>query len=174
MNPNIDGQVSMFDATPDNHHENRVSRDQMFMEIAKVVAQRSTCDRARVGAVLVDPLNHVISIGYNGSPHGEPHCDEVGHLLHEGHCIRTIHAEENCVSHALIISSPEMIHPFTLYVTHYPCIKCQAMLYETCMSKGIKMLVIYEREYNGHTHFECLRGVNEVLQFSHYEVDKKN
>lgn len=173
MSRDVDGQVSIFDVLPDNH-KNRISRNQMFMEMAKVVAKRSTCDRARVGAVLVDPLNHLISMGYNGSPHGEPHCDEIGHLLNDGHCIRTIHAEENCISHAFIVPHDEIDTPFTLYVTHYPCIKCQAMLYETCMSRGIKILVIYEHEYNDHTHFEYLKGVGEVLRFSHYEVDKKN
>ena len=72
----------------------RPSWDEYFLEIAKVVATRSTCDRANVGAVIAK--NKVIlSTGYNGAPRGLPHCNDVGHEIVDGHCIRTAHAETN-------------------------------------------------------------------------------
>ncbi len=70
----------------------RPSWDSYFMKIAEDVALRSTCDRAMVGAVLVRE-KHIISTGYNGSPAGLEHCDDIGHLMVDGHCVRTVHAE---------------------------------------------------------------------------------
>lgn len=101
----------------------RKSWDQYFLEMAQSVAERSTCDRARVGAVLVSPEHLVISTGYNGSPPGLPHCDEVGHLMIAGHCRRTVHAEAN----ALLLAG-ERARGGTLYVTHSPCLECQKLL----------------------------------------------
>ena len=138
----------------------RISRHRMFMEMAKIVAKRGTCDRAQVGAVLVNQFNKVVSIGYNGSPHGEPHCDEVGHLLFNGHCIRTIHAEENCLEGLTLCGK------YTMYVTHYPCPKCQITIYEKLREDCATMLVIYDSMYGEPTAFEKLKEVHEVLQFS--------
>lgn len=70
-----------------------------FLNIAKEVASRSTCPRASVGAVIVKD-NHILSTGYNGAPPGEPHCTEVGCLMENNHCERTIHAETNAVAQA--------------------------------------------------------------------------
>lgn len=142
----------------------RISRHKMFMEIAKTVAKRGTCDRAQVGAVLVNEFNKIISIGYNGSPHGEPHCDEAGHLMFNGHCIRTIHAEENCLE-----GVPQLIscgRPYTMYVTHYPCAKCQIALFERLKHDDGTMLVIYDQRYGPSTSFEGLREIHGVLQFT--------
>lgn len=70
-----------------------------FLEIAKLIGTRSTCPRARVGAVLVKG-NRIISTGYNGSLPGTPHCTEVGCQMEDGHCQRAIHAEVNAVAQA--------------------------------------------------------------------------
>lgn len=100
----------------------RISRDEMFIRIAQVVAMRSTCDRANVGAVLVKD-NRVISIGYNGSKPGEPHCDEIGHLMENGHCIRTLHAESNAIDFAIKMY-PGGVKGLVIYCTHFPCMSC--------------------------------------------------
>ena len=60
----------------------RQSWDYYFMTIAKDVAERSTCPRAAVGAVIVKE-HHILSTGYNGAPAGEPHCTDVGCLMVE-------------------------------------------------------------------------------------------
>ena len=69
----------------------RVSWETYFMNIAREVATRSTCDRKHVGAVIVRDKT-ILSTGYNGSIKGLPHCDEAGHEMVEGHCVRTTHA----------------------------------------------------------------------------------
>lgn len=75
----------------------RKSWNEYFMDLALNVATRSTCDRAFVGCVLVNSDNRIVSTGYNGAISGNPHCDEVGHTLRDGHCIATIHAEMNAL-----------------------------------------------------------------------------
>lgn len=144
----------------------RISRDQMFMSIALIVAERGTCDRARVGAVLVDPNKNIVSIGYNGSPSGEQHCEDAGHIMYNGHCIRTVHAEQNCIDKVELLKEGQ----YTMYVTHYPCAKCQIALYEKLMGNPYtKMKVIYNNGYNNTTAFQDIIAVQEVLQFSHFE-----
>lgn len=70
------------------------------MKIAYAVSECSTCDRAFVGSVLVlDKC--ILTTGFNGSPTGQAHCDEIGHLLVEGRCLRTIHAQTNAIIQAL-------------------------------------------------------------------------
>ena len=93
------------------------------MSLAKIVATRSTCDRLRAGAVLVKD-KRIISTGYNGSPPGLPHCDgEAGHKLEEGHCIRTVHAEENCILQAAVLGGAST-KGATIYTTYSPCYQC--------------------------------------------------
>jgi len=77
----------------------RPSWDEYFLSIAEEVAARSTCPRASVGAVVVRD-NRILATGYNGSLPGEPHCTEVGCLMENDHCERTIHAETNAIAHA--------------------------------------------------------------------------
>ena len=73
----------------------RISRDQMFMDIAEVIAKRSTCLRNNVGAVIVESHN-IVAIGYNGPASGCEHCT-ISTCLGKG-CSRSIHAEENAIN----------------------------------------------------------------------------
>jgi dCMP deaminase len=99
----------------------RASWDEYFMSIAQVVATRSTCQRKYVGAVIV--RNRIIlSTGYNGSIRGMPHCTDVGHMMEDGHCVATIHAEANAIIQAA--KSGVMIDGATNYVTASPCWNC--------------------------------------------------
>lgn len=100
----------------------RPSWDDYFMAIARIVGTRSTCDRLESGAVLVKN-KRIISTGYNGSPQGLPHCDDVGHLMEEGHCVRTIHGEHNAILQAA--STPgASTEGSTMYTKYTPCIHC--------------------------------------------------
>lgn len=92
------------------------------MAIARIVATRSTCDRLEAGAVLVKN-NRIISSGYVGSPPGLPHCDDVGHLMEEGHCVRTIHGEHNAILQAATIPGAST-EGSTMYTKYTPCIHC--------------------------------------------------
>ena len=79
--------------------DSRVSWDEYFMNIARVVATRATCDRKHVGAVLVRDKT-ILATGYNGSARGLEHCDDAGHMMEDGHCVRTVHAEQPAQSAA--------------------------------------------------------------------------
>jgi dCMP deaminase len=117
----------------------RPTWDEYFLDIAFSVAERSTCDRAHVGAVLVRD-RRILATGYNGSPAGLPHCDEVGHLMVDGHCVRTLHAEQNAIIQSALhgVSSEGA----TAYVTHQPCLTCAKML----INAGIER-VVYAGDY---------------------------
>ncbi|MBI2415492.1 MAG: cytidine/deoxycytidylate deaminase family protein [Candidatus Kerfeldbacteria bacterium] len=99
----------------------RPDLDQYFLNIAAVVATRATCDRAQIGAVLVKD-KYIISTGYNGAPHGLSHCDDIGHLMENDHCVRTTHAEQNAIIQAAVHGSSTK--DATLYCTHSPCKIC--------------------------------------------------
>lgn len=82
------------------HVDSRPFWDPYFTSIAEGVAQRATCNRAKVGAVLVSPDHRILATGYNGSAPGEPHCLDVGCDIVDGHCQRVQHAEVNAVAFA--------------------------------------------------------------------------
>jgi dCMP deaminase len=99
----------------------RMDWDTYFMRIAREVAGRSTCDRKHVGAVIVRDRN-ILSTGYNGSISGMPHCDDVGHMMENDHCVATIHAEANAILQAA--KNGVMINGASLYVNASPCWNC--------------------------------------------------
>ncbi|MCX6082843.1 MAG: cytidine/deoxycytidylate deaminase family protein [Chloroflexi bacterium] len=108
--------------------------DSYFMKIAYAVSERSTCDRALVGCVLVLE-KRILTTGFNGSPAGQEHCDEIGHLMIEDHCVRTIHAETNAIIQAALHGVST--RGSTCYVTHFPCINCTKAL----INAGITRIV---------------------------------
>ncbi|WP_042339172.1 deoxycytidylate deaminase [Desulfosporosinus youngiae] len=122
--------------------EKRPSWDSYFMQMAQVVAGRSTCLRRQVGAVIVKD-KQILSTGYNGSPSGLQHCDEIGCLRQslgvpsgERHEIcRAVHAEQNALvqaaKHGVAINGAD------LYTTHQPCVLCTKLL----INAGIKRVV---------------------------------
>ena len=104
---------------------NRVDWHTYFMNMAKQAATRSTCDRKHVGAVIVRDKT-ILSTGYNGSIRGMPHCDEVGHLIENDHCIGTVHAEANAIIQAA--KNGVGIDGGELYTTASPCWSCFQLL----------------------------------------------
>ena len=119
----------------------RESRDVILMVHSHVVALRATCDRARVGCVIASSGGRILSAGYNGSTPGADHCDEDGHLMKNGHCIRTVHAEANAISNAA--SNGVGINGCIAYCTHRPCILCSKQM----MCAGI-IKIFYSNEYD--------------------------
>jgi len=106
------------------------------MAVAKIISTRSTCDRLQSGAVLV--LNkRIISTGYNGSPPGLPHCNDGGHMMEEGHCVRTIHGEHNVILQVAIIPGAST-EGSTMYTKYSPCIHCAKYV----VAAGIKRVVV--------------------------------
>ena len=145
--------------------EQRPSWPEYFMTITAQVAERSTCPRAKVGAVIVRDKN-ILATGYNGAPAGLPHCSEVGCLIYssqtpsgerEENCYRTIHAEINAIAQAA--KNGAGIAGADIYVTHTPCIHCLKVLINT----GVRR-VYYEREYKRHTLDELLGHSGVALE----------
>lgn len=114
----------------------RPSWDDYFMAIARIISRRATCNRLHAGAVLVKN-KRIISTGYNGSPPNLPHCDDSGHLLEDGHCVRTIHAEHNAILQAAVIGGTST-NGSTLYSLYSPCIHCAKYI----IAAGIKRVVV--------------------------------
>ncbi|DAC72307.1 MAG TPA: cytidine deaminase [Thermoplasmata archaeon] len=113
--------------------EARPTYDEYFMEMAHVVAKRSTCLRRKVGAILVKD-KHILSTGYNGAPKGLKHCSETGCLREnlnipsgERHELcRGLHAEQNAIIQAAVFGVS--IKGSVLYCTNTPCVVCVKML----------------------------------------------
>jgi dCMP deaminase len=133
----------------------RAPWDEYFMNIAQVVSTRSTCPRKYVGAVVV--RNRIIlSTGYNGSIRGLPHCSDVGHMMENGHCVATIHAEVNAILQAA--RSGVMIDGGTLYVTASPCWSC----FKASANAGI-LRICYGEFYRDERIFEVAKQANIEL-----------
>ena len=123
----------------------RPSWEEYFMEIARLVARRSTCLRRQVGAVVVKEKN-ILATGYNGTPSGITHCSQVGCLRQrlgvpsgERHELcRGLHAEQNAIiqaaKHGINIGGA------TLFSTHSPCVICSKMI----INAGVKRIVFLE------------------------------
>lgn len=111
----------------------RPGYDEYFMKIAKIVAERSTCLRRNVGAVIVKE-GRILATGYNGAPKGLRHCEEVGCLRSqlnipsgERHELcRGVHAEQNAVIQAAVFGVS--IKDGIIYTTHFPCSVCVKIL----------------------------------------------
>lgn len=115
----------------------RITRDQMYMEMARAAAKRSTCFRASVGAILVEDKRRVMAIGYNGPEAGEPHCTGVVCAREGQGCHRAVHAEYNAL-HIAGHSTGRL----TMYCTHSPCNTCARHMHARGVSR-----VVYENEY---------------------------
>ena len=133
----------------------RASWDDYFMSIAREVASRSTCDRKHVGAVIVRD-RMILSTGYNGSIRGLEHCDEAGHMMENGHCVATIHAEANAIIQAA--RNGVAIHDATFYTTASPCWSCFKML----ANAGVKRICFGEF-YRDHRIFETAQRLGIEL-----------
>lgn len=125
----------------------RPSWDEYFLKVVDTVAERATCDRGKNGSIIVKD-KRILATGYVGSPPGQPHCDEVGHLMRKvfdedgnisQHCIRTIHAEANALIQAAKFGIS--VEGATMYSKMEPCFACAMMI----AGSGIKRLVVQKK-----------------------------
>ena len=125
----------------------RPSWDRYFMDIARMVATRSTCMRRSVGAIAVND-RRILATGYNGTPKGLRHCEEVGCIRQQMNIpsgqrhelCRGLHAEQNCIIQAAVHGV--QLDGSTIYCTFQPCVVCAKML----INAGITEIV-YEGGY---------------------------
>ena len=147
--------------------EKRPSWDEYFMKITHDVAERSTCIRRRVGAIIVKN-KRMLATGYNGAPSGLAHCAERGCLREKmgipsgerQEVCRGLHAEQNAIIQASLYGFS--IDGATIYSTTKPCITCAKMI----INAGIKR-VIYEGDYPDQLSLEMFQEAGvEMRDFS--------
>ncbi len=146
--------------------------DAYFMQIAHLVATRATCPRRQVGALIVRD-KRIVATGYNGAPSGLPHCPPGGPdhdwpegCMRAGHCIRSLHAEQNALLQAAKIGVA--CEGATLYVTCQPCNTCAKM----AINAGI-VRVIYEGDYPDDFSLELFRlSKLEVFRYRDGELEE--
>lgn len=114
----------------------RPNWDEYFLKLAMLASERATCPRMHCGCVLVKN-NHVLATGYNGSLPGDEHCEDVGCLVENNHCIRTNHAEMNALVQAANLSGN--LEGATAYITNMSCTTCAKAL----IAAGIKRVVVF-------------------------------
>lgn len=136
------------------------------MEIAHVVARRSSCVRRQIGALIVKE-KRILATGYNGAPSGLPHCIEIGCLRDElgipsgtrHEICRALHSEQNAIIQAALhgISTKDS----TIYCTHQPCSLCAKAI----IGAGIRR-VVFEGDYPDENAVEMLNMANvEMVRF---------
>jgi len=143
----------------------RPSWDEYFLQLADLVASRSTCMRRHVGAVLVRN-ERIIATGYNGAPRGLKHCLDIGCLREEqgipsGHryeLCRGVHAEQNALINAAYygVSTQDTV----LYCTNQPCIICARMIINAGINK-----VVHRGNFNDSLALEFLDEAGIELVF---------
>jgi len=137
----------------------RLDRTSLFMEVARLYAQRSTCLRAHVGAVAVRD-GRIICAGYNGAPAGTSHCLDVGcELGSEQICTRAVHAEANLIAWAA--RTGVALLGTTLVCTHAPCRNCAKLI----LNAGFAY-VTYERTY----HDDGLMLLKGIVRLNHWNA----
>jgi dCMP deaminase len=114
----------------------RPNWDEYFLKLAMLASERATCPRMHCGCVLVKN-KHVIATGYNGSIPGDEHCEDIGCLVVDNHCIRTVHAEMNALLQAA--KRGHAIDGASAYITNMPCTTCAKAL----ICAGVKRVVIF-------------------------------
>ena len=129
----------------------RPTWDQYFLGLLESLSKRATCDRGRNAAVIVSPGNTILATGYVGAPPGQPHCDDVGHMMRtvidekgnkSQHCVRTLHAEENAILQCA--KDGIKIEGATIYIKLVPCYNCAMRIVRV----GIKRVVAKKRYHD--------------------------
>ncbi len=144
----------------------RPTWDEYFISLLEPLGRRGTCDRGRSGAVIVSESNTILATGYVGSPPGQPHCDEVGHMMRtvtdeEGngsqHCVRTLHAEENAILQCA--KDGIKLRGATVYCKMVPCYNCAMRIVRV----GIKRVVAQKRYHADNLSLELFKSVGIEL-----------
>jgi dCMP deaminase len=141
----------------------RPTWDEYFIEITLAVAKRSTCHRAQVGAIIVKD-KRILTTGYNGAPRGLPHCLDAGCEIVDGHCVRTLHAEQNAIIQAALHGVS--VEGGTIYSTHQPCHVCAKMI----INAGL-VRVVYIGAYHDEIAMQYLKLAN--VQIDHFDLEER-
>ncbi len=138
----------------------RPTWDEYFLDITLAVSRRSTCLRAQVGAIIVKD-KRILTTGYNGAPKGLPHCLDAGCEIVDGHCVRSLHAEQNAIIQAALHGVS--LDGGTIYTTHQPCATCAKMIINAGLTR-----VVYVGHYPDEVSLKYLRQAN--IQIDHLDL----
>lgn len=155
----------------------RPSWDEYFLGLLEPLSRRGSCDRGRNAAIIVSANNTILATGYAGAPPGQPHCDEVGHMMRtvidengnqSQHCVRTIHAEENAILQCA--KDGVKIEGATIYIKMSPCYNCAMRI----LRVGIKRVVAQKIYHAGQMATDMLKNAgvkidiieNDVMQYA--------
>jgi dCMP deaminase len=114
-----------------NQIKERITRDELYLRIAHLIALRGTCQRLQVGCVITSKENRIISTGYNGPLPSDEHCLKCDLTKS---CTDAVHAEQNAIAYAA--KAGISLEGSTLYLTHNPCITCAKLIIQS----GIKVV----------------------------------
>jgi dCMP deaminase len=140
--------------------------DNFWFTLALMYSTRGTCERLRTACLIVKN-KRLVGAGYNGSPSGQPHCDDIGHLIIEGHCERTLHGEEN----AVINTHRANLKNATAYIIGTPCYRCLRLLINSGI-KEVKYLGQYSNS-RGKEHIKKLAKESKV-NLTPVDLDPEN
>lgn len=144
----------------------RPTWDDLWLDVAQVIATRSLCSRAKVGAVIVDPERRVVATGYNGPARGFDHRDEPCtswcprttnvHLNTEYSDCPSLHAEAN----ALMAADRSSWQGGTIYVTGHVCSGCAKLIGNSGLARVVVRDDGRDRSYRGYD--ETYRGLRSL------------
>lgn len=113
-----------------------------FMDTAETIASMTTCDRKKVGCVIVKD-KRILATGFNGSISNAEHCDDVGHMIEDNHCVRTVHAEVNAIAQCAKYGIN--CNEASIYINTLPCWNC----FKTLINSGI-IAIYFRDEYDSY------------------------
>jgi dCMP deaminase len=131
----------------------RPTWDEFFIAIAVIYSSRGTCDRLRTSCLFVSDKRFV-GAGYNGAISGLENCDEVGHLMIDNHCLRTLHGEENALANSNVD-----LKGATAYVIATPCLGCMKKM----LQAGI-VRIVYVGSYQSSQDAEYTKYIKEICR----------
>lgn len=155
----------------------RPSWDDYFLNLLEPIGSRGSCDRGRCGCVIVGSGHTIIATGYVGAPPGQPHCDEVGHLMRtvidengkeSHHCVRTLHAEENAILQCA--KDGIKVQGATIYTKMVPCYNCAMRIVRV----GIKRVVAQKRYHADEMSLKLFRDAEINLVVMDNTVEQYN
>jgi dCMP deaminase len=138
----------------------RIIRDSLYLNIAKLFALRGTCERKKVGCVITCD-NRIISSGYNGSVLQGMNCWDFNCDVDQP-CQHSMHAEANAIAHAAKIGIP--LRDTQMYTTVAPCKDCARLVIQA----GIKE-VIYLEPFRDELGVDLLLTGGVIVRHHNYE-----
>lgn len=153
----------------------RPTWDEYFLGLLEPLGRRGTCDRGRSAAVIVSKDNTILATGYVGAPPGQPHCDEVGHMMRtvidengnkSQHCVRTLHAEENAILQCA--KDGIKLEGATVYCKMVPCYNCAMRIVRV----GIKRVVAQKRYHADQLSMELFKSAGVKISIVDNTMEK--